>query len=199
MPITAITNTAVKLAVILVNAVILIVAIIAVVIVVCVWPRKTEPDDENTWYDADWWPVDTRPNKFKAAFRKLFYKVIREPKCDGCPCAWEEWSYEGDGDCGCVLHKNNDMPESGFLCHLPNPVKRFLRKRIDAHIDKLHAHDYDDIIEWFEKDQKKDSAMLELLRAKFPDVNFDISIAAALRADYEDAARNIDKEAQKTA
>ena len=195
MPIAELSELAANIAVAAMTAIPVAAVLILTIILIS---RRTDPPGQNSdtpWIDADWTPS----TKHRFNFRDFISRKLPEVRCDQCPCSWEEWSFEGDGDCGCVLHKNDDMPEYGFLCRLPNIVKRFLRRRIDNHMDKLRAHEYDGLAEWFEKEQAKDSAMLDILMTKFPHMSFDIAIATEVRIDYEEKIKNLDKEASKTA
>lgn len=77
--------------------------------------------------------------------------------CENCPLSWEDRGYEGEcNDCGCAVY--GDFYGYKLICHFPNFIKRIIRKIKDRKEQKLLAHQYDGIGEWYEKEQRKDAA-----------------------------------------
>lgn len=95
-------------------------------------------------------------------FKKLKKKLRRAWKwyikgdyhCEHCPYCWSEYSYEGDGDCGCYIRG-----ELYDTCRLIPPI-RFLigwpRKRKTEYWEKQQ---YDGIGEYYEQQYKQEDAM----------------------------------------
>ena len=88
---------------------------------------------------------------------------MREIKCEDCPLSWEECSYEGEcSDCGCLVY--GDLYEGDkAICHFPERIKQFIADRKQKHIDRQQAHQYDGICEWYEAEQKKDTAFRQAI------------------------------------
>lgn len=93
--------------------------------------------------------------------KKLINKIRRAWKwyikgyyhCDHCPYCWAEYSYEGDGDCGCYIR--GDLWDT---CRLIPPIRFLLgwpRKKQTLYRE---AHAYDDMGEWYEQQDERQRA-----------------------------------------
>lgn len=76
--------------------------------------------------------------------------------CETCPLSWEDRGYEGECNCGCVVY--GDLYGNKVICHMLDSIKYSLRKCLDRKRDKGLAREFDGIIEWYEKEQRKDAA-----------------------------------------
>lgn len=87
---------------------------------------------------------------------------MKDCECENCPLSWEDRGYEGECyDCGCCVYKG--FYGYKLICHLPDFIKNMIRKSIDKKTDKEIAHQYDEIEEWFEEEQRKDSAFRQAI------------------------------------
>lgn len=79
--------------------------------------------------------------------------------CDHCPYCWEEYSYEGDCDCGCYIRG-----ELWDTCRLIPPI-RFLvgwgRKKCAQYWE---AHAWDGMADWYEKEEMKKDAYSDSIK-----------------------------------
>lgn len=98
--------------------------------------------------------------------RTRSFKPFEARDCSECPCAWEDRSYEGDCDCGCVA--SGSMTGKSPVCFLPRCVKRLIRKLADARRDRALCEEYDGIAEWFAESERKDEAMRKAIMETFP-------------------------------
>ncbi len=141
---------------------------------------KVKPAEPEPVQDAEWAPVPKKPRA----------GLFIGPDCGSCPCAWEDVSYESEcSDCGCLFHKNGDMPERSLLCSLPDFVKRLWKRHCDRKRDEAMARDCEGMAEWFAEEEKKNGAMLEALKAAFPSLEGQLGQQSAerLRIEYEAA------------
>ena len=84
--------------------------------------------------------------------------------CEHCPCSWEDWSCEGDSDCGCLLYRDMDARHAG--CLLPDFVLGAYARWKRARLDEQEAAAYEGLAEWYEKSQLKDSLFRQALYEK---------------------------------
>ena len=94
--------------------------------------------------------------RIKQAFR---WYIQGHYHCDQCPYSWEERNYmEGDADAGCYI--KGDICDS---CRLLPPFRFLLgwpRKKKALYCE---AHAYDDMVLWYEHQQKCEHAMREAM------------------------------------
>lgn len=91
---------------------------------------------------------------------KLKRKLMKD--CGKCCLSWEERSYEGDCDCGCVLY--GDDGHVGIACFLPNLFLRRLRARKDRERDEALAREGEGMYQWTVENETKDALFLQALR-----------------------------------
>lgn len=82
--------------------------------------------------------------------------------CENCPLSWEDRSYEGDCDCGCMAY-GDYLGGAKFICRLPQFIKRKITKWKQRRIDKQQAHQYDGIVEWYTEEQRKNRAFRQAI------------------------------------
>lgn len=75
--------------------------------------------------------------------------------CETCPLSWEDRGYD-DIDCGCWVYEDPYGDE--IICQFPNFIKWLILKSKKKKRDKALEHQYDGIAEYFEEEQRKDSA-----------------------------------------
>jgi len=96
----------------------------------------------------------------KKKLRKLIDWYIKgEYHCDKCKYCWSEYSYDGDGDCGCYIF--GDIRDT---CRLLPPLRWLIgwpRRRKALYWE---VHQYDGCDEWFENVVAQDTAMEEAIR-----------------------------------
>ena len=104
----------------------------------------------NYWLVADWnegdWLKDVELVEPGSQFRPIAWYVYGHYHCDKCPMCWAEWSYEGDGDCGCYIY--GDLRDS---CRLLPPfrwLRGWHRKKRALYWE---AHQYDGMAEWYQQ------------------------------------------------
>ncbi len=83
---------------------------------------------------------------------KLYNNIIKWIRCgndcEHCPAGWEEWDCEHtECDAGCYIY-GDEWPEP---CRLPLP--KFIRGFLVRRPKYLQNHQYDDIGEWYEKQE----------------------------------------------
>lgn len=75
-----------------------------------------------------------------------FFRWLRNGNdCEKCPCAWEERGMD-DWDAGCYM--GVDWCDS--ICRWPLIVRWYMARRANYLMD----HEYDDLLEWYEIDEK---------------------------------------------
>lgn len=79
--------------------------------------------------------------------------------CDHCSMCWQEYSYEGDGDCGCYIY-GDDLRDT---CRLLPPIRWLIGWPRKCQADYHAAHEYDGIEEWYCEKALQDDTMTELL------------------------------------
>ena len=89
--------------------------------------------------------------KWKWLKTRWKWYVLGYYHCDHCPYCWSEYSYEGDGDCGCYIRG-----ELWDTCRLLPPF-RFLigwprKRQWEYHED----HAWDGIGEWYELNAERE-------------------------------------------
>ena len=82
-----------------------------------------------------------------------------EYHCDHCPYCWEEWSYEGDGDCGCYI--KGDIQDT---CRLLPPFKNIIGTIRKKKADYYLAHSWDGFGEFCQKQNEKEMFLREKLQ-----------------------------------
>ena len=75
--------------------------------------------------------------------------------CETCPLSWEDRGYD-DIDCGCWVYE--DLYGDEIICRFPNFIKRMILKAKKKKRDKALERQYDGIAEYFEEEQRKDTA-----------------------------------------
>ena len=79
--------------------------------------------------------------------------------CDKCPYCWEEWTYEGDGDCGCYIRG-----ELWDTCRLIPPIRFLIGWPRKKQAQYWEGHAYDGMGEWYEKEAEKQDAFKESIK-----------------------------------
>lgn len=90
--------------------------------------------------------------------------VLGHYHCDKCPYCWSEWSYEGDGDCGC--HIKGDIYDT---CRLLPPFRFILGWPKRRYNQYWAAHQYDGMAEWYEQNATKEEAFSESIKILLKD------------------------------
>lgn len=83
--------------------------------------------------------------------------------CEKCKWMWETCYSNEDGteyDCGCWIKGVN---YDDTYCRLVNPVKFIVGCCCKKKTEYWEEHQYDECLEWYEKDQKNDEALLVIL------------------------------------
>lgn len=80
---------------------------------------------------------------------------MKSHDCETCPLSWEDRGYD-DIDCGCWAY--DDPYGDEIICQFPNFVKRMVLNAKKWKRDKALERQYDGIVEYFEEEQRKDSA-----------------------------------------
>ena len=65
--------------------------------------------------------------------------------CKHCPYCWSEYSYEGDGDCGCYIRG-----ELWDTCRLIPPIRFLIGWPRKKKAEYYASHEYDGYGEWYE-------------------------------------------------
>ena len=126
------------------------------------------------WLVADWnegdWLKDVKLVEPGSRFRPIAWYVYGHYHCDKCPFCWAEWSYEGDGDCGCYIY--GDLRES---CRLLPPFKWLRGWHRKKRALYWEAHQYDGMAEWYQQCQINEKAMVAALLDTFQtyDITYD--------------------------
>ena len=91
---------------------------------------------------------------------------MKDCDCENCPLSWEDWSYEGDCDCGCMWYGDSyewyeNLCGNGFVCRLPLFAKEIIykikKRQLDKRQFKFYRELYKDILDYYkeyEKEQK---------------------------------------------
>lgn len=116
---------------------------------------------------------DSLEEGFLSRVREKFYH-----DCERCPCAWEDWSYEGDCDCGCLLYRDMDARHAG--CWLPDSVLRLYTRWKRARLDEAEAAAYEDVAVWYAESELRDQLFRRALYEKLY-TDFSGNPAAPLR------------------
>lgn len=78
--------------------------------------------------------------------------------CDKCPYCWSEWSYEGDGDCGCYIH--GDLWDT---CRLIEPFRSIIGWPKKRYAEYWESHQYDDFDQVWDTMIREETAFEEAL------------------------------------
>lgn len=71
--------------------------------------------------------------------------------CDQCPYSWSEYSYEGDGDCGCYI-----KGELWDTCRLLPPFRFLIGWPRKRQFEYHEAHAWDGIGDWYEENAERE-------------------------------------------
>lgn len=126
-----------------------------------------------------------------------------EYHCDHCPYSWEEWSYEGDGDCGCYI--KGEIQET---CRLMPPFKNIIGNIRKKKSDYSLNHSWDGFAEFCREQDQKENFLREKINEHFfvknqfyvkdPDGNYilanseDYSVEIAIRRAAADILHSYD-------
>lgn len=78
--------------------------------------------------------------------------------CDQCPYSWSEYSYEGDGDCGCYI-----KGELWDTCRLIEPIRSLLGWPKKRYVEYWESHQYDGYDVFYDEIIQRDLAFEESL------------------------------------
>lgn len=97
---------------------------------------------------------------FQSALRRGWkWYVLGHYHCDKCPYCWEDWSVEGDCDCGCYIY-GDDLKET---CRLIPPIRFLIGWPRMRKAQYFYDHEYDGIGEFWENRIKQEEAFAEAL------------------------------------
>lgn len=95
--------------------------------------------------------------EIKNKVKQLYNWYIKgEYHCDECRYCWEEWSYEGDGDCGCYI-KGDIQDTCRLLPPFKNIIGYFKKRKCDYYMD----HKWDGYDEFCQEQDKKELFLRE--------------------------------------
>ena len=92
---------------------------------------------------------------------KIWWKwyVLGYYHCDKCPYCWSEYSYEGDGDCGCYIR--GDLWDT---CRLLPPFRFLIGWPRKRQYQYHEAHAYDGIGDFWEQQVQREKAYAESVK-----------------------------------
>lgn len=93
---------------------------------------------------------------------RRFYRwyILGYFHCDHCPYSWESRNYfDGDADAGCCIY--GDIRDT---CRLLPPFRWLLGKPRQMLQNKLRDHEYDDMPEWCEQQEREDKALRDAIQ-----------------------------------
>lgn len=138
--------------------------------------------------------------KLKTQIKRAYNWYIKGTyHCDKCPMCWSEWSYEGDGDCGC--HIFGDIRDT---CRLLPPLRQLIGWPRKKKAEYWASHQYDDLPAYMEAQEHQLTALTKILTKELKlyeicwrgndgvlepaydcKVDFIENLASSIRFDYE--------------
>lgn len=106
--------------------------------------RKFEEMKEHTRALGEW--ITTRWNWY----------VKGHYHCDHCPYCWEDWSCEGDCDCGCYI--KGDLYDT---CRLIPPFRTIVGWPKMRYAQYWEGHAYDGMADWYEENIHRQEVFAE--------------------------------------
>lgn len=101
--------------------------------------------------------------RIKKKLKRMWeWYVLGYYHCEHCPMCWAEYSYEGDGDCGCFVY--GDIRDT---CRLIPPLRQLIGWPRKRKAEYWAAHEWDGIDVTYQTEMHQDEALEKALIKAF--------------------------------